>query len=99
MADEPPRQDDGDELLERADAFLARHRGANITQSAPATSEMATPPQAGDMGETADVPTLTEIVIEDPPVMGRPGVASAVAHPSAGPSPEATEVMSRLSFW
>ncbi len=96
MADEPPRQDDGDELLERADALLARHRGANITQSAPATSEMATPPQAGDMGETADVPTLTEIVIEDPPVMGRPGVAPAVAQPPAGPSPEATEVMSRV---
>jgi len=91
MADEPPRKDDGDELLERADALLARHRGANATQPASATSEMATPTQAGDMGETADVPTLTEIVIEDPPVMGRPAVP-----PAAGPSPDATEVVSRV---
>jgi valyl-tRNA synthetase len=91
MADEPSRKDDGDRLLERADAFLTRHRGANADQK-PAEPPVAPfNEQASDPGETADIPTLTEIVIEDPPVTGRPA-----APPAAEPSSDSAEVMSRV---
>jgi valyl-tRNA synthetase len=91
MADDPTRKDDGDELLERADALLARHRGANAAHATLSPSGITTPAQAGDSGEMADVPTLTEIVIEDPPVTGRPA-----APPAGGESSDAAEVMSRV---
>jgi len=91
MADDPTRKDDSDDLLERADAFLARHRSTNTGRSASSQAEEMAPSQAGESEDTADVPTLTEIVIEDPPVMGRPA-----APPAGGPSSEAAEVMSRV---
>ena len=92
MADDPIRKDDGDELLERADALLTRHRGANAertTQTSSATNSDAHPDDGGD--ELADIPMLTEIVIEDPPVSGRPAAPAP-----AGESSEAAEVMSRV---
>ncbi len=92
MADDPIRKDDGDELLERADALLARHRGATAprkTPTSPATGSTAHPDDGGD--ELADIPMLTEIVIEDPPVSGRPAAPAP-----AGESSEAAEVMSRV---
>jgi valyl-tRNA synthetase len=53
--------EDGDDLLRRADALLARHRGSMPAQpetaAAPAPSAPATPPAAED-----EIPTLTEVV-------------------------------------
>ena len=91
MADEPSRKDDGDRLLERADAFLSRHRTPATGPKPEETSSAPLDEQASAPGETPDIPTLTEIVIEDPPVMGRPA-----APPAAESSSDATEVMSRV---
>jgi valyl-tRNA synthetase len=55
MADTPPPGDSADDVLQRADALLHRHRHA------PA-QEPATAPAAADPG--ADIPVLTDIVIE-----------------------------------
>jgi valyl-tRNA synthetase len=91
MAEEPKRKDEGERLLERADALLGRHRGANAAHTTTASSGVTPPTEAGDTGGMPDVPMLTEIVIEDPPVMGRSGVP-----PAAGPSSDSAEVMSRV---
>jgi len=92
MADDPIRKDDGDELLERADALLARHRGANAQRMTPTSSATNAAAHSDDGGnELADIPMLTEIVIEDPPVSGRPAAPAP-----AGESSEAAEVVSRV---
>ena len=84
MADDPIRKDDGDELLERADALLARHRGRSAQRVAPTSSATGSPviPEDGG-GELAEIPMLTEIVIEDPPVTGRPAVPVPAGESSA----------------
>ena len=60
MAEQPPR-DDSDGLLKRADALLARHRGAARPAGAapdiPVLIEPVAPPGADD-----DIPTLTDVI-------------------------------------
>jgi valyl-tRNA synthetase len=72
MAEQPERPDEGDELLRRADALLARLRGAAAAPAAaaavPTLSETEAPP-APDPG----IPTLTEII----PAEQLPAVTSA----------------------
>ena len=91
MADERSRKDDGDRLLERADAFLLRHRAPAAAQNPEESPGAPADGRATDPGETPDVPTLTEIVIEDPQVIGRTAVPPAAGTPS-GPG----EVLSRV---
>jgi len=88
MADDPNRTDESDRLLERADALLSRHRPANTTEQKPTEPAAAKDPESG---EAPDIPTLTEIIIEDPPVMGRPSAPAAKEGDA-----ESTEVMSRV---
>ena len=64
------RDEDGEDLLKRADALLARHRP-------PATSSVTTPPS-----DAADIPTLTDIVVEDEQAAVRP-VDAEVSGPQA----------------
>jgi valyl-tRNA synthetase len=54
--------DEGDELLARADALLARHRGAAPPRKAPDDALAAAAAQPPD---PADIPTLTDVVVED----------------------------------
>jgi valyl-tRNA synthetase len=76
MAEQPLSRDDGDDLLKRADALLARHRGA-VQPVAPAgapdipvLSEPAAQPAQDD-----DIPTLTEVIPAEhlPAVLATPG--------------------------
>jgi valyl-tRNA synthetase len=53
VADQPDRKDENDAVLKRADALLARHRGA-------AKSEVPTP--AAERPADTEIPTLTEII-------------------------------------
>jgi len=81
MADNPiPDDDDAADVLRRADALLSRHRRASA-QTQPAT--------AGEAG--ADIPTLTDIIIE--------GEVMPSAEPQRPPPAEnrpAGEVVSRV---
>jgi len=62
MADQPNRKDEGDELLQRADALLTRHRAQpDAAAAAPGVPTLTDtlPPDAG-----AGIPTLTEVIPE-----------------------------------
>jgi hypothetical protein len=91
MAEESSRKDDGDRLLERADAFLSRHRAPSAAQKGEEPSGAPSHEKPSEPVETPDIPTLTEIVIEDAPVMGRPA-----APPAAEPASGSGEVLSRV---
>ncbi|HZL95670.1 MAG TPA: class I tRNA ligase family protein, partial [Vicinamibacterales bacterium] len=76
MAEQPLPRDDGDDLLKRADALLARHRGAakSATPDIPVLTEPAAQPAPDD----DDIPTLTEVIPADrlPSVVATPGQAA-----------------------
>ena len=61
MAEPPHRKDEGDELLQRADALLTRHRaqpdGAAAAPAIPILTDSLSPQDAG-----AGIPTLTEVI-------------------------------------
>ena len=62
MADQPDSKDEGDELLQRADALLTRHRAQpNAAAAAPGVPTLSDtlPPDAG-----AGIPTLTDVIPE-----------------------------------
>jgi len=62
MADQPDSKDEGDELLQRADALLTRHRAQpNAAAAAPGVPTLTDtlPPDAG-----AGIPTLTDVIPE-----------------------------------
>jgi valyl-tRNA synthetase len=81
MAEQPFSADDGGEdLLKRADALLARHRGPAPPPAAP-DAPVLTEPADGSSGDD-DIPTLTEVI----PADRLPAV----------PAPAGGEVMSRV---
>ena len=61
MAEQSHRKDEGDELLQRADALLTRHRaqpdGAGATPGIPTLTDPLPPQDAG-----AGIPTLTDVI-------------------------------------
>ena len=97
MAEQPIRHDEGDELLQRADALLARHRSAAPLQPAAAPPDIPTLTEAVDtQPAAADIPTLIDIVAAQDVV---PVPAPAASDPAAALSDPATtepEVISRV---
>ncbi len=80
MAEHPLPRDAGDDLLKRADALLARHRGAAKPAAAapdiPVLTEPAAQPDADD-----DIPTLTEVILAEhlPAVLAAPASGEVVS--------------------
>ncbi len=80
MAEQPPPRDAGDDLLKRADALLARHRGvaqpAAAAPGIPVLTEPAAQPDADD-----DIPTLTEVIHAEhlPAVLAAPAAGEVVS--------------------
>jgi len=63
MAEPADRKDDGEELLKRADALLARMRGSGTPAAAPGTREVPTLTEAvAAQGADPGIPTLTEVI-------------------------------------
>jgi len=61
--EQPTRDDEGDDLLKRADALLARHRGAARPASAAAAPGLPTLDEpAARAPVDGDIPTLTEVI-------------------------------------
>ena len=104
MAEQPIRDDDSDDILARADAFLARHRSTpaqTAADGAPRLTEAA-------VANAADIPTLTDIVFEPATttaVAGEPGplpveaAASGAGHSALHalePPAPPVEVISRV---
>ena len=103
-----PIQDEGDDLLARADALLARHRGGPAAGAAAGASLFT----ESAVANAADIPTLTEIVIEstatlsapDPEPPSTPASAAALEERTAAlpveseeePSTPPVEVISRV---
>jgi len=90
MAEKPTPKDEDEELLKRADALLARHRGAAGVPDVPTLTETVAPhaPSAG-------VPTLTEVV---PPerLPTAPAVPGPERPPASAPRAASGEVISRV---
>jgi valyl-tRNA synthetase len=99
VAQNPTHHDENDDVLARADALLARHRGAPARES---RSQQSAAAQATD----ADIPTLTDIVIETAARESAPEPAAEAletSHPAAtaagrgdGHESPAVEVISRV---
>jgi valyl-tRNA synthetase len=88
MPQNPIRDEESDDILARADALLARHRrpSAPNTTAAPALSQAA--------ANAADIPTLTDIVLEphaSPFAGSREATAPDTSPPAAEISHQATE--------
>ena len=63
MAEPADRKDDGEELLKRADALLARMRGSGTPAAAPGTREVPMLTEAvAAQGADPGIPTLTEVI-------------------------------------
>jgi valyl-tRNA synthetase len=80
MTDQQPN--DGDELLKRADALLARHRSAAGRDAAAAATEVPVLDQPAAQGPAEDdIPTLTEVIAADElpavPAPARPQVPAS----------------------
>lgn len=76
-----PDNDNGDDLLARADALLARHRSSASSQTAPQARIAAAQAPATD-DDTADIPTLTDIVVASETVSASPASASPTPAPA-----------------
>jgi len=63
MAEQPKRHEESDALLARADALLARHRGAASSRPGAGADDIPVLTDALDAPPPADIPTLNEIVI------------------------------------
>src|SRR5688572_26970001 len=77
MPEQPLPRDDGDDLLKRADALLARHRSA----AKPAVTVPDIPVLTQSAAQSApddDIPTLTEVIPAErlPAVLAAPGPAA-----------------------
>jgi valyl-tRNA synthetase len=78
MTEHPSRDDDSEDLLARADALLRRHRNAPAPSALDAAPPLTLPPAS----EGADIPTLTDIVVEP-----GPGAALRPAPDAGGDAP------------
>jgi len=85
MAEQPLPGDDGDDLLARADALLARHRKAAQPAAAPASDVPILIDPVAQPAADDDIPMLTEVI----PAEQLPAVLAA---PASG------EVVSRVQF-
>jgi valyl-tRNA synthetase len=96
-----PDKNDSDEILTRADAFLARHRregAARSAHQAPPAAATTPAPDQSVPDDTAGIPTLTDIVVFTEPTdtAAASGVESEPAPEAAlEPVPQA-EVISRV---
>jgi hypothetical protein len=96
-----PDKNDSDEILARADAFLARHRSegaARPAHQAPPAAATTPAPDQSVPDDTAGIPTLTDIVVFTEPTdtAAASGVESEPAPEAAlEPVPQA-EVISRV---
>ena len=86
MVDNAPPDDKADDVLQRADALLHRHR-----RTAASPSPVVDPAGTGS-DAAAEIPTLTDIVIEGE-VLPR---AEPIAAAEAAPRPAAGDVVSRV---
>jgi len=78
MSEQPIRDDDSDDILARADAFLARHHSTPVRTAADGAPRLT----EAVVANAADIPTLTDIVFE-------PATPTAVAGESGPPPIEA----------
>jgi valyl-tRNA synthetase len=89
MAERPPQRDEAEELLRRADALLARHRGARPAQP-PEPEAVPTLTDAVEPEAAPEIPTLTDVV-------PAPEALALCAAPPEPPSADApAEVISRV---
>ena len=77
------RDDASDDLLKRADALLARHRGATRLDSAAAAPDLpALDEPAAQAATDDDIPTLTEVI----PAGELPAILSPSRSQAPGPA-------------
>ncbi len=86
-------QDDGKDVLERADALLSRHRRADMQPAHEEPQDVPVLDEArGTHADSADIPTLTDVVVPGRPITGQVQIDSA-PQPETGRAPE---MMSRV---